>query len=116
MVDETLKLLDKALEIYDLDHLLLTSDHGYILDKNNWNLPRNPAFEGMDRHTVLNELSKESVEVFAALRKEGRAVSVGRHGLLASRHQRRVGPRKIGFHGGASLAELLVPQVALRRS
>ncbi len=116
MVDETLKLLDKALEIYDLDHLLLTSDHGYILDKNNWNLPRNPAFEGMDRHTVLNELSKESVEVFAALRKEGRAVSVGRYGLLASRHQRRVGPRKIGFHGGASLAELLVPQVALRRS
>jgi len=116
MIDETLGLFSRALKMYSLDHVLLTSDHGYIMDKHNWKLPKNSAFKGMERHTLLNELDKDGSKAFEKLQKEQIVISAGRFGLLVGRHQRRKGARKIGFHGGASLTELLIPQIALKKS
>lgn len=115
MLNETLTLFEKSLKTYTPPRLLITSDHGYIMDKHNWELPKNPAFEGSKRNTLLNELTHDGVETFEEIEKEGRAISVGRYGLLVGRYQRRGGPHIIGFHGGASFTELLVPRIILTR-
>ena len=115
MLNETLALFEKSLKTYTPPDLLITSDHGYIMDKHNWELPKNPAFEGSKRNVLLNDLTHDGVKIFEEIEKEGRAISVGRYGLLVGRYQRRGGPHIIGFHGGASFTELLVPRIIVTR-
>ncbi|MGO1198583.1 MAG: BREX-2 system phosphatase PglZ [Dermabacteraceae bacterium] len=88
--------------------VMLTADHGHVIERNG----------RMERHA--DETSARSRPATGApagpdeILVEGRRVLGGGSAILAVDEDLRYAPRRAGYHGGASLSELVVPVIALR--
>ncbi|MEU6995449.1 BREX-2 system phosphatase PglZ [Streptomyces sp. NPDC046465] len=91
--------------------VLLVSDHGHVLDRTPRNCPRpvvdNAGGSGGDRWRTGTAGDGE-VELTGP-----RVLTPGGRVTLPWREELRYASRKAGYHGGASLAETVVPVIAL---
>lgn len=100
-------LLDAAIEAERI--IILTADHGHVIHGDGAELRASGEGGGERWRTHIPEAAPDEVEV------SGPRVLKGGRVVLAVDERIRYAGYKHGYHGGASLQEVLVPVVALAR-
>lgn len=88
--------------------VLLTADHGHVVERHG-RLQRHEGTTSARSRAADGDLAGPD-----EIRVEGPRVLGGGSAILAVDEDLRYSDRKAGYHGGASLAELVVPVIALR--
>lgn len=88
--------------------VLLTADHGHVVERGGRLERHDGTTSARSRAATGDPAGPDEVLV------EGERVLDGSRAILAVDEDLRYTDRKAGYHGGASLAELVVPVIALR--
>lgn len=88
--------------------VVLTSDHGHVLERRAGEVRKYPSSHGNRARTVTP--APESDEVLV---QGSRVLTEGHTAILAVNERLRYGPLNAGYHGGASPAEVIVPVIVL---
>ncbi|MFI9487355.1 BREX-2 system phosphatase PglZ [Promicromonospora sp. NPDC052451] len=91
--------------------VVVTSDHGHVVERSTEMRPAVPGGEARWRPASSGEAGDSEVLVSGA-----RVAAESGQVVLLWREDRRYGPAKAGYHGGASLAEITVPVLVYQRS
>lgn len=89
--------------------VVLTSDHGHVVERDS-ELRSVPGAAARWRPVSTDPVEDDEVRVAGP-----RVVADGNEAVLVWREGRRLAQRNAGYHGGASLAEITIPVVVLRR-
>jgi hypothetical protein len=106
--DAVMEIIDK----YRPREFLLTSDHGYLLNQFRWDLPGDVTdrykdmFHGARCAPISLDLPEEIGTAFLTSNSST---------LLMSRYDWKRSKREVGYHGGISLTESMVPLARFER-
>ncbi|SEP54169.1 BREX-2 system phosphatase PglZ [Amycolatopsis saalfeldensis] len=88
--------------------VVLTSDHGHVLERRAGEYRKYPATHGNRARTTTPPPESDEVLV-----RGPRVLTEGHTAILAVNERLRYGPLNAGYHGGASPAEVIVPVIVL---
>lgn len=88
--------------------VVLTSDHGHVLERRDGEYRKYPATHGNRARTTTPPPEADEVLV-----RGPRVLTEGHTAILAVNERLRYGPLNAGYHGGASPAEVIVPVIVL---
>ena len=88
--------------------VVLTADHGHVLERRNGEYRKYPATHGNRARPVTPDAGPDEVLV-----RGPRVLTEDHAAILAVSERLRYGPLNAGYHGGASPAEVIVPVIVL---
>lgn len=89
--------------------VVLTADHGHVLERRDGEYRKYPATHGNRARPVTPEAGPDEVLV-----RGPRVLTDDHAAILAVSERLRYGPLNAGYHGGASPAEVIVPVIVLQ--